>query len=517
MEKPEKKASLNSHKKLIGELKQLRQDLEQMWEGEGKGKEKEENSVLKQKLDLLTNHIKSIEEIISEDGLESIQSSADQSCNVIVGGVKIQKRITGKLLDDLSKSKTVPKDFNKRLGVLEEKIEKLSSELETALNGNAEAKWYSTDAAKLTFGVLGALLAAATAFGSALANAKSLNDAAAGSKADDAEALTAAAEATANATKATTAADKAQSKAEEAEMAAAIAKAAANLAAAKDAEAKAQAAAKEAQSASKEATEAATQAKEASGRLIEMAKSNPTAAAAAAKAESDSTEADKAAKVAAQAAEEADKAAKDAAKYAADKAPARANLLVTNNAVSSTTAPLLSTTTFFSHAAIDKAELNENDSREIELEKLYEAREYIFMSQRLISSKKVDQNTVWGGIVYYLENHTTTTDELHRALMLIKIASLSHDETYSFLWTDPLDIQDLSNQLYEAYKKSKKISDVFLEATTLKYNDEQIPFYHMGSLLQISLELINYDLTHVPTSDGSSNDMKQPSPVPRLV
>jgi hypothetical protein len=125
-------------------------------------------------------------------------------------------------------------------------------------------------------------------------------------------------------------------------------------------------------------------------------------------------------------------------------------------------------------------------------EELEEMMQTLVVHKELISSGQVPQDLLW-------QHLASATDKLDldaqdATLMFIQEAAVALPGSQDFFWLDPSDATDRYEALREAYKRSSKLSDVYIEATKLEYNGKKIPTFHVALLLQLALRLIKRDL-----------------------
>jgi hypothetical protein len=129
------------------------------------------------------------------------------------------------------------------------------------------------------------------------------------------------------------------------------------------------------------------------------------------------------------------------------------------------------------------------------------------MMQRLIvntgaiASGAVPQERLW-------RNLATVADEMeiedqNTTMILLQRAAVNLPGMSEFFWLDSNDTKERYEALRAAYKKSKKLSDVYLAATTIKYRNKEVPTFHMALLLQCALDLIKHDILFPDTPEAA--------------
>jgi hypothetical protein len=89
-------------------------------------------------------------------------------------------------------------------------------------------------------------------------------------------------------------------------------------------------------------------------------------------------------------------------------------------------------------------------------------------------------------------------------LIFIQEAALQLPGREEFFWLDPSEAEQRYEALRAAYKKSKKLSDVYLAARQIKYNGKEVPTFHVALLIQWALKLIKDDQLF-PSGDAAAH------------
>ncbi|HEX8608350.1 MAG TPA: hypothetical protein VF679_06910, partial [Pedobacter sp.] len=124
-----------------------------------------------------------------------------------------------------------------------------------------------------------------------------------------------------------------------------------------------------------------------------------------------------------------------------------------------------------------------------ELENLMDS---LLINKSVIASGKIQQNTLWQNLASVAE--IKDLEALSTSLMLIQESAVDLQGAEDFFWLDVSDATERHKALHDAYKKSGKLPDVFLAATKLEYNGEEVPPSHTAMLLQFALGQIKHDL-----------------------
>jgi hypothetical protein len=119
----------------------------------------------------------------------------------------------------------------------------------------------------------------------------------------------------------------------------------------------------------------------------------------------------------------------------------------------------------------------------------------LFVNKGVIAAGKVPQDSLWQNLASQADGGDLEAHNL--TLMFIQEAAVDLPGTRDFFWGAPSsDMAERYQALRQAYKRSGKLSDVYLEATKLEYNGEKIPTFHVALLLQLALRLIKHDLLY---------------------
>jgi len=136
--------------------------------------------------------------------------------------------------------------------------------------------------------------------------------------------------------------------------------------------------------------------------------------------------------------------------------------------------------------------LNEEPTEDELIDSVEEMMQNLVVSKDLIASGEVPQDLLWQSLAKAADKNSLEGQDF--TLIFIQEALVDFPETQDFLWLDPSEMQEKYQQLYEAYQREGKLSDVYMEATKLEYNDQKIPFFHVASLLQLTFALVAHHL-----------------------
>jgi len=141
----------------------------------------------------------------------------------------------------------------------------------------------------------------------------------------------------------------------------------------------------------------------------------------------------------------------------------------------------------------------------ITADKLAETIENLMIDKSLLASGKIPQNEFWQELAKNVDENNLESQDF--TLISIQEALVDLPETQDFLWLDAAtDMEEKYNQLYKAYETSNKTSDIYVEATKLKYQGKEMPFFHVAMLLQMTLALVKHHLRFtddIKPTDGS--------------
>jgi hypothetical protein len=116
----------------------------------------------------------------------------------------------------------------------------------------------------------------------------------------------------------------------------------------------------------------------------------------------------------------------------------------------------------------------------------------LIVNQAVIASGEVPRERLWQNLGEVADK--MEIDDQSLTLLLLQEAAVGLPGTSEFFWLDPSDAEEQYKTLRCAYKKSKKLADVYLAATTIKYRNKEVPTFHMALLLQCALGLIKHDI-----------------------
>ena len=68
-------------------------------------------------------------------------------------------------------------------------------------------------------------------------------------------------------------------------------------------------------------------------------------------------------------------------------------------------------------------------------------------------------------------------------LIFVQQASVDLPGRSEFFWLDPSEQKQRYEALRAAYHKSNKFSDVYLAAAKIRYDDKEVPMFHVASLI----------------------------------
>jgi hypothetical protein len=141
----------------------------------------------------------------------------------------------------------------------------------------------------------------------------------------------------------------------------------------------------------------------------------------------------------------------------------------------------------------DSLALGENtrDPKEMSEDQLEEMMQNFVVDRGVIASGKVLQTRLWQNLAGVADKTEIGDQDL--ALVLLQEATSGLPGTREFLWLDASQASDRYDALRAAYKKSRKLSDVYLAATKTEYDGEEVPTFHMALLLQCALKTIHHD------------------------
>jgi hypothetical protein len=131
------------------------------------------------------------------------------------------------------------------------------------------------------------------------------------------------------------------------------------------------------------------------------------------------------------------------------------------------------------------------DPNEMSEDQLEEIMQKLIVDRGVIASGEVPQKRLWQNLAEVAEQ--TETGDQNLALVLLQEAASGIPGTSEFLWLDASQASNRYDALRAAYKKSKKLSDVYLAAAKIEYNGEEVPTFHTALLLQCALDRIHYD------------------------
>ena len=120
-------------------------------------------------------------------------------------------------------------------------------------------------------------------------------------------------------------------------------------------------------------------------------------------------------------------------------------------------------------------------------EKEMTADEIADMMQRLVTSKavvaagKVSQELFWPNLA--ANANQMRIEDQNLTLIFVQQASVDLPGTSEFFWLDPSEQKQQYEALRAAYHKSNKFSDVYLAAAKIRYDDKEVPMFHVASLI----------------------------------
>jgi hypothetical protein len=126
------------------------------------------------------------------------------------------------------------------------------------------------------------------------------------------------------------------------------------------------------------------------------------------------------------------------------------------------------------------------------------------MMQRLVASKAViargeaPQERLWQNLAAKADQKRIEDQNL--TLIFVQQASVDLPGRSEFFWLDPSEEKQQYEALRAAHKKSGKFADVYLAAARIRYDDKEVPMFHVASLIQYALHLIKLDL--LPSDSG---------------
>jgi hypothetical protein len=138
--------------------------------------------------------------------------------------------------------------------------------------------------------------------------------------------------------------------------------------------------------------------------------------------------------------------------------------------------------------ALDEIPRDPKDMSEDQLEELMQK---LMVDRDVIASGKVPQKRLWQNLAGVADKTEIGDQDL--ALVLLQESAADLPGTVEFLWLDAREAKERYDALRDAYKTSKKLSDVYLAATKIEYDGEEVPTFHTALLLQCALKAIHHD------------------------
>ena len=172
-----------------------------------------------------------------------------------------------------------------------------------------------------------------------------------------------------------------------------------------------------------------------------------------------------------------------------------------NGAKSTKTTPVFKESGNSASPGMDVVALGEipRDPKDMNEDQLEELMQKLIVDRGVIASGEVPQKRLWQNLAGVADK--TEIEDQDLALILLQEAASGLPGTREFLWLDPSEAKEQYDALRAAYKKSEKLSDVYLAATKIEYNGEEVPTFHTALLLQCALDRIHHDslFPDVPT------------------
>jgi hypothetical protein len=131
------------------------------------------------------------------------------------------------------------------------------------------------------------------------------------------------------------------------------------------------------------------------------------------------------------------------------------------------------------------------DPKDVSEDQLEEMMQKLIVDRGVIAGGQVPQKRLWQNLAGVADK--TEIADQNLALILLQEAASDLPGTGEFLWLDASQASDRYDALRAAYKKSKKLSDVYLAATKIEYDGEDVPAFHTAVLLQCALKAIHHD------------------------
>jgi hypothetical protein len=120
--------------------------------------------------------------------------------------------------------------------------------------------------------------------------------------------------------------------------------------------------------------------------------------------------------------------------------------------------------------------------------------QHLVATKAVIAEGAVSQEKLWPNLGAQADQMSIEDQNL--TLIFVQEAAVDLPGTREFFWLDPSEAKERYEALRAAHKRSGKFSDVYLEATKIRYDDSEVPMFHVASLTQYALRLIRHDLLY---------------------
>jgi hypothetical protein len=142
--------------------------------------------------------------------------------------------------------------------------------------------------------------------------------------------------------------------------------------------------------------------------------------------------------------------------------------------------------------AAGRTNIGTEDQDELSEVELDDMMQKLVVNKAVIAAGQVPQERLWRNLAKVADE--IDLDGQGMTLIFVQEAAVDLPGAHVFFWLDQSEAEDRYGALKDAYHKNKKLSDVYLAATAIRYKNKEVPLFHVALLLQCALRLIKHDM-----------------------